>query len=110
MEVREMQKAALANAIAKGFADPAPSFAEHMALVHSELSEALEDFRDGKHPSAVYFDPETGKPTGIPIELADAVIRIGNVAGQFGIDLQTAVEIKMRWNEGRRHKHGGKLL
>lgn len=50
------------------------------------------------------------KPEGIPSELADTVIRIADMCGFYGIDLQEAVEQKMRYNRTRPHRHGGKKL
>lgn len=48
----------------------------------------------------------TRKPEGVPIELADAVIRLGNLAESLGIDLGAAIEEKMQFNKTREYKHG----
>lgn len=41
-------------------------------------------------------------------EMADVIIRLGDMAQEYGIDLQTAVIQKMLYNESRPHRHGGK--
>lgn len=83
-------------------------YTEHLGnrlmLIAGEVSEAHEDLRDGREPDEVYFEDKTDgsmKPCGYPIELADAVIRIFDEAGRRGIDLASAIAIKMRYNEGR---------
>jgi len=48
------------------------------------------------------------KPEGVPSELADIVIRVFHAAGEWGIDLEHEILTKMRYNETRSHKHGGK--
>ena len=52
---------------------------------------------------------EYGKPEGIPIELADAIIRICDTCGQYGIDLDRAIRLKMEYNKTRPYKHGKKI-
>lgn len=123
MQINELIKAAHENAVNKGFWEEEKSFGEQIALMHSELSEALEEFRNGNHPNNTYkfcsgcnLDSyqnspckdctKAEKPEGIPIELADTVIRIFDTCGWYGIDLQAAIELKMKYNEGRPHKHG----
>ncbi len=49
------------------------------------------------------------KPEGVAVELADAVIRIADLCGHLGIDLEEVIEIKMAYNEGRPYKHGKKF-
>jgi NTP pyrophosphatase (non-canonical NTP hydrolase) len=48
------------------------------------------------------------KPEGLPIELADAVIRILDYCEYAGIDLGVAIRQKMAYNELRPYRHGGK--
>lgn len=96
-----------ATARSKGFYDRPQSIPERIALIHSEASEALEDFRSGKLTQTIRFD---GKPEGLPSELADIVIRVADMCAWLGVDLDAAVEAKMAFNATRPHMHGGKAL
>lgn len=60
-------------------------FGEIIALIHSELSEALEEHRNGFGLTEIYYKKD--KPEGIPIELADAIIRMLDYCGKMGLDL-----------------------
>jgi len=83
-----------------GFWDAPRNKGEMIALMHSELSEALEGVRkphQDKHCPA--FDNEV-------IEMADAVIRIMDYCEGFGLPLEEAILAKAKFNEGRPHKHG----
>jgi len=83
-------------------------FCEKMLLVVSEISEALEEFRKGRGLAEIYFSDEL-KPEGIPIEIADAVIRIFDFCEANNIDLEDALAIKMSYNERRPFKHGKEM-
>jgi NTP pyrophosphatase (non-canonical NTP hydrolase) len=86
--------------------------AEKIALMHSELSEALEEYRNGKPPIYPAYDGsfEHAKPEGIAVELADCIIRILDLAGFMGWDIEHALELKMKYNETRPYRHGGKKI
>lgn len=105
--LNEIGRKAHDTAKAKGFYDVPPSVPERLALIHSEVSEALEAFRDGDNDPRI---AEGGKPEGVPSELADVVIRVCDMAQYLGIDLDEAVRLKMAFNETRPRKHGRKVI
>ena len=79
------------------------SAAECIALMHSELSEALEaarsDYPDDEHC------PEFGN---FEIEMADVVIRVLDYCAHKGVSLAAALVAKAEFNKSREYKHGGK--
>ena len=68
---------------------------ELLALIHSEISEALEGERKN------LMDDKLPNRRMAEVELVDAIIRILDYAGGFGYDLQGAFEEKMRFNAAR---------
>lgn len=80
---------------------------EKLCLIHSEISEALEEYRFG-NINDVYYG-ENGKPEGLGIELADAVIRTLDLCEYLGLDLEELIKEKHRYNSTRSYRHGGKL-
>lgn len=51
-----------------------------------------------------------GKPEGVPSELADTIIRILDMCGYYGIDIERILNEKMEYNHTRAHRHGGKTM
>jgi len=90
-----------------GFWDDKRSPAEAIALMHSELSEALEEFR--KSDSKPFYTVE-GKPEGWAVELLDAAIRIldflGSVSDQLPRSIDDMLYVKLVYNNSRPYKHG----
>ena len=90
--------------------EPKPyNMAEKLCLVHSEISEALEAHRKG------LMDDKLKHRPGIEVELADALIRIFDIARRNNLDLAGAMIEKNRFNRQRedhkpenRAKAGGK--
>ena len=80
---------------------------EKLMLIVTELAEAMEEWRNGRDLTEAYHRDD-GKPEGFPSELADVVIRIADLCGRTGIDLDAAVREKMTYNESRSFRHGGK--
>ena len=69
--------------------------AEKLCLIHSEISEAMEGHRKG------LSDDKLPHRLQIEVELADAVIRIADLAGALGLDLGGAIAEKIRFNAQR---------
>ena len=111
MEVKQLIQTSHKTAVDKGWwdqPDNPDSVPAKLALVHSEVSEALEEYRNGKPLSEIYFRESDGKPEGFVVELADVVIRIADLCGRYGLDLETAIDIKAKFNDSRPYRHGNK--
>lgn len=69
--------------------------AEKLCLIHSEVSEAMEGSRKS------LMDDKLPHRTMLEVELADAAIRIADLAGALGFDLGAAIAEKMAFNQIR---------
>jgi NTP pyrophosphatase (non-canonical NTP hydrolase) len=123
MTISKLVQEAHDNARRKGFHKKESEIGTLIALIHSELSEALEAHRTGRFinkdvsPMLLrYADGdeysmskaafETTVKNTFEDELADAVIRIADVCGLLGINLEAHIKAKMRYNHGRPKLHG----
>lgn len=98
-----LRQAAYQNAVNKGWWDEPRETGTLIALMHSELSEALEAERHGNPPSD--HIPEF---SGVEEEFADVIIRIMDLAERNNYRVAEAVLAKMEFNTTRPNKHGGK--
>ncbi len=101
--IDSMACAVNANAVAHGWWDAPRNDGEMIALMHSELSEALESLRKGNPP-----DDHVPELSGVEAEMADVVIRIMDYCKSKGISLGRAIQVKHAYNTKRAFKHGGK--
>lgn len=111
MTLNELRDMATKIAKKNGFVNATPF--EDIALIHSEVSEALEELRANMKPNETYYETKDGppdKPCGVPSEMADIIIRVLHFCGKHAIDIERAVNQKMIYNESRSFKHGGKAL
>lgn len=100
-----MQEDVHTLATEKGWHDAPREDGTFIALMHSELSEALEGLRHDNPPS-----DKIPAFSSVEEEFADVVIRIMDYAALRGLHIAEAVEAKHAFNAGRAHRHGGKVF
>lgn len=76
---------------------------EFIALLHSEVSEALEGIRKGNPP-----DEHIPEFSTLEAELADVIIRIMDFSYHEKLNIVDALDAKIQYNKNRPYKHGGK--
>lgn len=103
--IYDLQKVIHEDAIQKGWWNTVRNEGELLALIHSEVSEALEALRDHDPPY-----PQIPEFSSVAMELADVIIRTLDYAESKGIDLGSAIIAKLIYNRTRPFRHGGKAF
>lgn len=126
--INELSKQIHQNAKNKGFYEGEKNIGEMLALIHSEVSEVLEADRKDHHANVKGFEEdlkfwdemmrdynrkyvntfEHCIKNSFEDELADIMIRVMDLAGYKGVDLEKHIALKMKYNSLREHKHGKK--
>lgn len=129
--INNLSKEIHENAKSKGFYEKEKNIGEMLCLIHSEVSEVLEADRKSKYTylkeewyikgladanfGNSFFSDESFKNAfessvkdTFEDELADVVIRVLDLCAFKGIDIESHIKAKMRYNSLRPHKHGKK--
>ena len=95
MKINELSYEAHEIALEKGWWGVERSIAECLMLIVTELAEACEADRKGNYEN-------------FKEEIADVYIRLGDLCGHLGIDIEKEIIKKMEFNKTRPYKHGKK--
>lgn len=105
MGLNRMRDTAHNLAKSKGWHETKVPIADFCANIAGEVSELWEAYRKGILNTACEKSIDL---TNLEEETADVLIRVMDMAGALGIDLEHAVETKHRINATRSYRHGNK--
>lgn len=127
MEINKFVREAHENAVAHGWWDDDPPFDRIALMCHSEISEAVDEYR--RNMPMMYVLQKTGdgtsrhmetdmskwtpddKPEGVAVEMADCMIRLFDWFGSHPeLDLEAILAVKHAYNMTRSYRHGHKRL
>lgn len=94
---------------ANGWFDEDRTVGDDLALLHSEVSEMLEAYRETGLSDAT-ASGSGAKPEGFGSEAADVLVRLLDTCKRRGVDLAFEFERKLEYNKGRGYRHGGKSI
>lgn len=85
--------------------------AEKLMMVVTECAEAVDEIRHHHESDEVYYNVGSPKPEGFPVEIADAIIRLLDIAEEEKcLDMLPVVILeKLEYNKTRGFRHGGLL-
>lgn len=112
-DLREMMLDVVEVNRANGWFDDSRTFGDDVALLHSEVSEMFEAYREHGLKDVTNQDHNAApnpKPEGVGSEAADILIRLLDSCYRNDVDLEREYERKLAYNRTRGYKHGGKLL
>jgi len=109
-DIQDVQREVHKTACEKGWWDKPRDVGELLANVHAEVSESWEEYRRPDHDlGLVYYRHDSLKPEGFPVELADIIIRVLDIADHYNINMAHVINTKMRYNRTRPYRHGNKV-
>lgn len=85
-------------------------FPAYLDLAHSELTEALEAYRDRVWSDTRHDADPPDKPVGVGPELADVIIRVLDMCDIWGIDIEYEIDRVLKYGWTRPYQHGGRTL